>query len=371
MIRVRDVARIVERIAPTDLALPDDNPGLQIGNPDDPVRGIFVALDPSPAAVFKAAAAKATLLVTHHPLFYERPKAIDTRTPQGAAAAAALAAGIAVYAAHTNLDAAPDGLGKTVARLLGLEEIAFFAPAAGATRVKLVVFVPEAAAGRVHKALAAAGAGQIGRYDHCAFFSRGEGAFRPLKGAHPAVGVPGRFERLPEVRLEMVADEERLPALVAAIKKTHPYEEPAFDLYPLRRFPAGGLGCIGTVPRTAFTTFVRRAARALQAAVRVSGRPAARIGRVAVVPGSGGSLLGAAARAGADALVTGEIRYHQMREAEHYGLGVIELGHDRSEMPAVALLANIIRKGLAAARRSVPLGVYREPAAGRPGAARR
>lgn len=371
MIRVRDVARIVERIAPTALALPDDNPGLQIGSPEAPVRGVLVALDPSPAAVRKAAAAKASLLVTHHPLFYERPRAIDTRTYQGAAAAAALAAGVAVYAAHTNLDAAPEGLGTAVARLLGLEKIAFLAPAADAERVKIVVFVPAEAAARVHEVMARAGAGVIGRYDHCAFLSRGEGVFRPLKGARPAVGIPGRLERVPEIRLEMVADEERVPEVIAALREAHPYEEPAFDCYPLRRPSVGGLGCVGTGPRTSFPAFARRAAEVFKTDVRVSGRPPARIGTVAVVPGSGGSLLGAAVRAGAEVLVTGEIRYHQMREAEHHGLGVIELGHDRSEMPAVALLANIIRKGLAAAGRSVPLGVYREPPAGRPVAAGR
>lgn len=371
MICVRDVARIVERAAPLSLALPDDNCGLQVGSPEAPVRKVFVALDPSPAAVARAAAARADLLVTHHPLLYERPRSIDPRSFQGAAIGAAIKAGLAVYAAHTNLDCAPAGLGMLAAQNLGLQEVGFLSPAAGPRQVKIVVFVPVDEAPCVLLAMAAAGAGRIGRYDHCAFFGPGEGLFRPLPGAHPAVGTPGRLERTPETRVEMVAPEAQVPAVVAAMREVHPYEEPAFDVYPLETPPAGGLGCLGSVAPTALPAFARRAAAAFKADARVSGRARGKIRKVAVVPGSGGSLLHEAVRAGADVLVTGEIRYHQMREAEHAGIAVVELGHDRSEMPAVGLLVNLIRAGLAAEGRSVPVGYYQEPPAGRPVATRR
>lgn len=371
MICVRDVARIVERAAPLSLALPDDNCGLQVGSPEDPVRKVFVALDPSPAAVKRAAAAKADLLVTHHPLLYERPRNLDPGTWQGAAIGAAIKAGVAVYAAHTNLDCAPEGLGVLAARSLGLEGISFLSPAAGPRQVKIVVFVPVDEAACVLLAMSAAGAGHIGLYDHCAYFGTGEGVFRPLPGAHPAVGATGRIEHVPETRVEMVAPEGAVPAVIAAMREVHPYEEPAFDVYPLVTAPAGGLGCLGTVSPIALPAFARHAAAAFKADARVSGRARGKIRKVAVVPGSGGSLLQEAVRAGADALVTGEIRYHQMREAEHAGIAVVELGHDRSEMPAVGLLVNVIRTGLAAEGRSVPVGYYQEPPAGRPVAPRR
>jgi len=366
VIRVRDVARIVERAAPPALALPDDNPGLQAGDPDAPVRGVLVALDPTPAAVARAAAARASLLVTHHPLLMDPLRRVDTAGATGAALAAALRAGIAVYSAHTNLDAAPGGLAVTVARTLGLEGISFLHPVPGAARVKVVVFVPPEAAPAVHEALAAAGAGVIGAYDRCAFAAPGEGIFRPLAGARPAVGARGRLERVQEQRLEMVADEAQVPAVVAALRAAHPYEEPAFDLYPLRPPPgAGGFGCIGRVAPTPLRTFALRAAAALGAEARVSGRVPARVATVAVCPGSGGRLVPPAARAGADVLVTGEVRYHNMREAEHHGIGVVELGHDRTEMPAVGILARIIREGLAAAGARLPLATYQEPRAAR------
>jgi dinuclear metal center YbgI/SA1388 family protein len=370
VIRVGDVARIVERAAPLALALPDDNPGVQVGRADAGVGGILVALDPTPAAVRRAVRAKADLLVTHHPLFMDPLRRIDTGTATGAAVAAATGAGISVYAAHTNLDAAPEGLAVAVAKRLGIEAPRFLHQVNGPARVKVVVFAPAAAVEQLHASMVAAGAGTIGRYDSCAFFGHGEGMFRPLDGAHPTLGAPGRLERTPEERLEMIAAERDLPAVLAAIRRSHPYEEPAVDCYPLLPSPLGGFGCVGRVRAASLGAFARSAARALGAEARLSGARVPRVRTVAVCPGSGGRLVPLAAAAGADVFVTGEVRYHNMREAEHHGIAIVELGHDRTEMPAVDLLARLIRGGLAAAGASVPVAIYKEPRAARTAAGR-
>lgn len=370
MIRVGDVARIIERAAPLALALPDDNPGLQAGRAAASVRGILVALDPTVAAVRRAVAAKADLLVTHHPLFLDPLRCLDTGTATGAAVAAAVGAGISVYAAHTNLDAAPEGLAVAVARRLGIGELRFLHPVNGPARVKVVVYSPAAAVAKLHAAMVVAGAGSIGRYDSCAFISHGEGIFRPLVGARPAVGAPGRLERVPEERLEMIAAESDLPAVLAAVRRVHPYEEPAVDCQPLLPAMLGGFGCVGRIGSASIGSFVRRAARALGAEARVSGARVLRVRTVAVCPGSGGRLVPLAAAAGADVFVTGEVRYHNMREAEHHGIAIVELGHDRTEMPAVDLLARLIRGGLAAVGATVPVAIYKEPRAARTAAGR-
>ncbi len=178
------------------------------------------------------------------------------------------------------------------------------------------------------------------------FSAPGEGLFRPLAGARPAVGTPGKLERVPEVRLEMVAGESDLPAVLAAIRRAHPYEEPG-DRLLCRCVPrrwAGSAVSAGSV-RHALALSSARAARALGAEARVSGARVPRVRTVAVCPGSGGRLVPLAAAAGADVFVTGEVRYHNMREAEHHGIAIVELGHDRTEMPAVDLLARLIRGG--------------------------
>ncbi len=360
MIRVGDVARIIEQNYPLHFALPGDNCGLQTGSLANPVRRILVALDPTEEAVRRAVRVGANLLVTHHPLFHEAVRSVDTTTAVGGTAAAALAEDVSIYSAHTNLDAAPKGLAWELARRAGVTGAVFFASPSPENLYKLVVFVPEPNLRRVHRAISDAGGGVIGSYDSCAFVTRGEGVFRPLAGADPSVGRRGRLEKVPEARLEMVLPEQACEEAIAAMKAVHPYEEVAFDLIPLRAPSRGGLGCAGEIKRQSFRSFARKVAGRFGTAARVSGRPPSKVTTVAAVPGSGGGYLQEASRLGAQVLITGELRYHQMLEAEHLGMGVVELGHDRSEMPAVDLMAKAIRNSLA---RRAAVHTYRRPGA--------
>ncbi|MFA4904893.1 MAG: NGG1p interacting factor NIF3 [Candidatus Margulisiibacteriota bacterium] len=101
---------------------------------------------------------------------------------------------------------------------------------------KLVVFIPEKALDKVRKAVCSAGAGKIGRkYDNCSFYTKGTGTFRPLKGARPYIGKVGKLEKVNEYRLETIVSKELLKKVIAAMKEAHPYEEPAYDIYPLKK----------------------------------------------------------------------------------------------------------------------------------------
>lgn len=364
MVRVGDVARIIEEHYPLAYAVDGDNCGLQLGSRSDAVSSVLVALDPSPAAVARAAAKGAGLLVTHHPLFFDPLRALDEDDFVGAAALEAARKKVAVYAAHTNLDAAPGGLADRLAGLAGLADAKPFPPAAGPSAFKVVVFVPASDFTAVHRTMSKAGAGVIGSYDQCAFASRGEGYFRGLGDAHPVVGAKGRLERIGEMRLEMITPEAHLDRIIDTMRKVHPYEEPAFDIYPLKGHEGGGLGRIGSGSGS-LISFARRIAKKTGATARLSGARRSRVCRVAVVPGSGGSLLRQAARLGADTLVTGEVRYHQALEAGHLGVAVVELGHDGSEMPAVDLLAGALRTSLRQGKMNVRVGTWKSPRSAR------
>ena len=100
-------------------------------------------------------------------------------------------------------------------------------------RYKIVVYVPETHAERLRAAMGDAGAGRIGDYTHCTFSLRGVGRFKPGPGAHPTIGEVGKLEEVAEERIETVCEAERLHSVLAAIKRVHPYEEPATDVYPL------------------------------------------------------------------------------------------------------------------------------------------
>jgi hypothetical protein len=100
-------------------------------------------------------------------------------------------------------------------------------------RRKLVVFVPREALDSVRDAVFAAGAGRIGEYERCSWYTAGTGTFRGGEGTAPTVGEAGREERVAELRLETVFPADRHDEVVAALRRSHPYEEPAFDVYPL------------------------------------------------------------------------------------------------------------------------------------------
>jgi len=96
---------------------------------------------------------------------------------------------------------------------------------------KIVVFVPEAAADKIRKAMGKAGAGKIGNYSYCSYSTKGIGRFMPLEGSEPSKGKIGEIEKVAEERIETVCDKEKLDGVINAIKITHPYEEAPIDLY--------------------------------------------------------------------------------------------------------------------------------------------
>ncbi|MBE0596392.1 MAG: Nif3-like dinuclear metal center hexameric protein, partial [Desulfuromonadales bacterium] len=212
--------------------------------------------------------------------------------------------------------------------------------------VKLVVFVPAGYEETVAAALFQAGAGQIGNYDCCAFRSPGTGTFRPSEQARPFIGQQGVIERAHEVRLETIVPQERLARVVDKMLKAHPYEEVAYDLLPLaNRRPGVGLGRIGNLaePLT-LEAFAGQVKQALGGGgMRLVGDLGARVAKIAVCGGSGASLLPEAARQGADVLVTGDLKYHEARQAQSLKIAVIDAGHFATERLAVPRLAQALR----------------------------
>ena len=353
MIRVRDVLAAIDRAAPFRLQESWDNSGLLVGDPKARVKRILVALDHTTAVVGEARRRRADLLVTHHPLFVDGTKRLTTETPDGAAALKMAASGIAHIAAHTNYDAAPGGLNDLLAKKLGLVDAVPLdrPPASGG--MKLVVFLPPADRERVQRALFAAGAGQIGDYSQCSFRVGGTGTFLGGKSTHPTVGQPGRREEVQELRLETVVPPDRVAEVVRALRNAHPYEEPAFDLYPLAGLDErAGLGRVGTLARRqtlrAFTDRVRRSLKVKT--VQVIGSPGRRIERVAVVGGGGGSLWPQAVEAGAQVLVTGEMKYHDRLASRDAGLVTVLAGHYATEQLGVGGLAKLLRAALPEAK---------------------
>jgi hypothetical protein len=231
--------------------------------------------------------------------------------------------------------------------VLGLGDVRPLAGRPGAGR-KIVTFVPEDEVDTVRSAMASAGGGIIGNYDTCSYHSRGTGTFRGNARSSPVVGRKGILERVVEIRIEMPVEDDRIPAVVAALRQAHPYEEPAYDIYPVDGArSATGRGALGTLKHSmTASAFVRHVKEQLNArGLRHAGLPVGRIRTVAVCGGAGGDMLGAAMGAGADAFVTADVKYHSFLEATGRIL-LIDAGHFETEHPVVGHVGNFLRSSL-------------------------
>ncbi|MGH8895025.1 MAG: Nif3-like dinuclear metal center hexameric protein, partial [Actinomycetes bacterium] len=244
-----DVVGVLDRLYDPRGAEAWDAVGLVTGDLDQPVRRVMLAVDPVQRVIDEAVDWQADLLVTHHPLLLRPVHAIATSHPKGRAVTTLVRAGVALHVAHTNADVADPGVSDALAAVLGLADLQPLRPQPQEPTDKLVTFVPHDAATKVLDALAAAGAGRIGDYERCAWTTEGTGTFVPGGAAHPTVGQVGRTERVAETRLEMVLPRPARAAVVAALRASHPYEQPAFDLVPLAALPGRrGLGRVGRLP---------------------------------------------------------------------------------------------------------------------------
>ncbi|HVU90873.1 MAG TPA: Nif3-like dinuclear metal center hexameric protein [Jatrophihabitans sp.] len=334
-------------------AEPWDAVGLVCGDPDEPVDRVLLAVDAVPATVGEAVAAGAGLLLTHHPLLLTGVHGVPATDPKGRLVHRMIRAGVAHFVAHTNADVARPGVSDALAERLGLAGLRPLEPQPEEALDKLVTFVPHEDAERLVDALAAAGAGHIGDYDRCAWQTSGEGTFRPLAGADPAIGRVGEIARVPETRVEMVLPQRLRRRVITALRDAHPYEEPAFDLLTLATIPGRrGTGRIGELARPVpLAEFVRLAAAALPATawgVRAAGDPDRPVRTVAVCGGSGGSLAEAARDAGADAFLTADLKHHPVVEAVAErggdGLALVDAAHWATEAPWLDAVAAALRE---------------------------
>jgi dinuclear metal center YbgI/SA1388 family protein len=347
MLTVANIVAFLEQFAPPDLAADWDNVGLLLGERDAPVRRLMTCLTVTPDSAAEAVESDAQLVVSHHPILFRGAKRLTGDTPEGRTVLALARAGVAVYSPHTAFDNTPGGINDVLARRLGLAGTVPLRPQEGCRQCKVVVFVPDKDLERVSDALFAAGAGQIGQYSQCSFRLAGTGTFFGSEASNPTIGQKGRREEVNEWRLEAVCPEALVNQAVAAIRRSHSYEEPAFDIYPLH--PAQGSrgdGRLRNLPQPMPLGEFARAVRSVLSCgpVQVVGDAARPVRRVAIVCGAGGELLADAARACADVMLTGEVRFHDCLEVQARGLALVLAGHYATERCGVEDLAQRLQE---------------------------
>jgi dinuclear metal center YbgI/SA1388 family protein len=339
---VADLMIHLESLAPAELAADWDNVGLLLGDPAAPVGSVMTCLTLTPEVAEEAIAENVSLVVTHHPILFRSVKRLTTATSEGRMILALARAGTAVFSPHTAFDNAAGGINDALARKLGLVDVAPLRSRGGARQCKIVVFVPDSDMTCVSDALFAAGAGHIGQYSECSFRLAGMGTFFGSESTNPTVGQKGRREEVREWRLEAICPEDSVPAVVAAVRRAHSYEEPAFDVYPLQAQASSlGEGRVGRLARPmSLAELAQTAKLALNAGrVQMVGQHDKRIERVAIVCGAGGEFLGDAVRAKADVFLTGEMRFHDYLAAQAQGIALVLPGHYATERCGLEELA--------------------------------
>lgn len=333
MTKIKEVTSWLEQRAPLPLQESYDNAGLQTGDPEDEVSGVLLSLDCTMEVLEEALTQKCNLIIVHHPVIFRPLKTLTGRNEVEKIIIHAIRHHLAIYACHTNLDNVLTGVNAMISHRIGLVNTRILSPKAG-NLLKLVTFAPEADAPAVLAAMHAAGAGQIGDYKNCSFQSQGTGSFMPTENANPHIGQACQQEQVSEFRLEVILPQHLQGKVLAALLAAHPYEEVAYDLYRLENAnQETGSGMLGQLPEAmpadAFLSHLK-ASMELQL-VRHTALPAKPILKVAVCGGAGSFLIGDALRAGADVLVTADLKYHEFFGPEGKMM-LADIGHYESEV---------------------------------------
>ncbi len=340
-----EVVSYLDTLAPAPLQESYDNSGIQVGNPSMIIRSALVTVDVTENVVNEAIGNGSNLIVAHHPVIFENLKRITDASVTERIIMKAIINNIAIIAVHTNLDNVAGGVNTIIAEKLGIEGCTILQPVKGRLR-KLVTFIPADHLENVRQALFNAGAGHIGNYDQCSFNAEGKGTFRGGDETHPFAGEPGKFHVEPEVRIETIFPSWLESQVVVALIKAHPYEEVAYDIYPLENsYMQAGAGLSGelTLPLGESEFLLKLKETFHIPVIRHSPLRNRPVSKVAVCGGAGSFLLKEAVASGADFFITGDIKYHQFFDAIDK-IVLADIGHFESEQFTKELFYELLTK---------------------------
>lgn len=348
--KLQQIISVLEIIAPPQLAESWDKTGLQAGEPSQEVKSGVLCIDLTEAVVKQALSQKARLIVAYHPPVFEPLKTLTPTNWKTRALLTCVKNNIAIYSPHTALDAAADGLNQWLAEGMGKGVVRPIKPVVSATLGKLVVFVPSTHADKLRTALTNAGGGKLGDYSRCTFNVEGQGTFQGNEKSNPTIGKAGHFEQVDEVRIEMIFSWPIRQTMADVVRQVHPYEEPAFDIYPLeplvRLNEMAGQGRIVKLDQpVSLQTLAGRIKKLLgvkHVDITAAAGRSGKIRTIGLCAGAGSSMMSDAGKI--DAFFTGEMRYHDVLDASQCGMNILLAGHIETEQPYLKVLRQRLAK---------------------------
>ena len=342
---VKKIINLLEEMAPRAYAEEYDNVGLLCGSPEDNITGILVCHDALEAVIDEAIDRNCNMVVCFHPILFSPIKSLTGKNYVERAVIKAIRNNVAIYAVHTSLDNHMDGVNKIICDALGLRNTKILIPKAGFIR-KLVTYTVPDNVDQVRNALFEAGAGTIGNYDHCSFNSRGFSTYRGNEDSNPVIGQRGELTIGDEIKLEVTFKKHQESAILQALFNSHVYEEVAYEIYELSNLHQNiGSGMTGELetpmPEAEFLQMVKQKMRC--GSIRHNEFTGRHISKVAVLGGSGSFAIDHAIKAGADAFLTADLKYHDFFRPEGKLL-LADIGHYESERYTKNYIHDFLRK---------------------------
>jgi dinuclear metal center YbgI/SA1388 family protein len=342
--QIREICQQMEAWAPLAWQESYDNAGLLVGDASTEVKGVLISLDCTEEVVEEAIQKGCNLIISHHPIVFTGLKKITGANYVERTVIKAIQNNVALYASHTNLDHAPQGVSYHLAAKLGITGHVL-KPMRDALK-RLEYYVPATHEVAVREALHAVGAGNIGEYSSCSFTSEGTGRFQPSSKANPHTGTANQLSEVSEVKVEMIFPAHMEDAVLTVLKSAHPYEEVAYYIHSLdNSWQNVGSGFVGSLEKALspqeFLVFVKKSL-GLQA-LKHTTLPAGTISKVAVCGGAGSFLIKEALSQGCDAYITADVKYHEFFDAQKQCL-IVDVGHYESEVMIIDAIYDYLSK---------------------------
>jgi dinuclear metal center YbgI/SA1388 family protein len=342
---IKDVISVIEEFAPPAYQESYDNSGLLVGNKETKITGVLLSLDCVEEVIDEAIQLKCNLIIAHHPIIFGGLKRLTGANYVERTVIKAIQNNIAIYACHTNLDNVKGGVNAKIAEKLGLINLKILSPKKQLLK-KLVTYVPATHLEKVLESLFEAGAGNIGNYDNCSFNTEGTGTFRGNENSNPFIGEKGKLSIENETRIEVIFEAVNESRILKSLLANHPYEEVAFDVYPLENiYQNVGSGMTGEFEKAlSETEFLNLVKKAFHLKI-VKHTPFLNrsVKKVAFCGGSGAFLIKSAINSGSDAYISADIKYHEFFDAESKIL-IADTGHFENEQFTPEIFYELIQK---------------------------
>ncbi len=345
--KLSEIISVIESFAPLAYQEAYDNAGLLLGSENMEIKKALITIDVTEEVINEAINVKANLIISHHPVIFNEIKKITGKTYTERIIIKAIKDNMAIYAAHTNLDNVMEGVNYKICQKLDLDNLRILSPVKGELR-KIVTFVPLDHADKVRLAIFNAGAGQIGNYEQCSYNLEGFGTFKGSEETNPYAGEKGKLHIEKEIRIETIFPKAIQQKVVSAMIAAHPYEEVAYDIYPLdNSYANAGMGMIGELEKdTNELTFLKKIKSVFDIkTLKHTKLRNKNIKKVAVCGGSGSFLIKDAISADADIFITGDIKYHQFFDA-YDNILIADVGHYESEQFTKEIFYELLKKKL-------------------------